>query len=563
MTVQQQLFIEKPRAGKTTRAADAALRGMNYDHLSLLVEQGQGDQLRRLVLELAVRGRLLRPDATLPKPRLGSGTSPSNTGRRARSRDDDSPPPTEREQPFTIPENWLWGRVNDTGEYINGLAFKPSDWGSEGYPIIRIQNLTDSAKPINRCKRTFDDAYIVRTGDLLVSWSATLDVFIWDREPGVLNQHIFRVLPNQRVLLPRFLFHALRHCIRDMAESDHAHGLVMKHINRGPFLAHPVPIPPIAEQHRIVAKVDEMMRLIDNLEARQTKKRDVQTRFRTSALDALTRAEGAEELAAAWTRVAGNFEVVAERTDAVPGLRKAIISAAMTGRLTKQDAREQRASDLLKTTAMDATWRIPEREGRAKLDPNIEALAGRVPLPAGWAEPRLNDVVQLINGRAYAQPELLAEGTPVIRIQNLNGGNRWYYSDLTLPERQYCDNDDLLFAWSASFGPYLWRGARAIYHYHIWKLNLSRAVDKMFFYYALVHLTDVVKEKSHGLAMLHMTKGQMERWPIPLPPLAEQKRIVAKVEALMKLCDDLEARLRTNEATATRLIEAVVAELVA
>jgi type I restriction enzyme S subunit len=202
---------------------------------------------------------------------------------------------------------------------------------------------------------------------------------------------------------------------------------------------------------------------------------------------------------------------------------------------------------------MNRTWRIDERPAKIKIDPKIEALVGIAPIPPSWIECRLNDIAQLINGRAYAQPELLAVGTPVIRIQNLNGGTDWYYSDLTLPERQYCTDGDLLFAWSASFGPYIWNGSKAIFHYHIWKLNLSAALDKRFFYFSLLHITDVVREQSHGLAMLHMTKGQMERWPVLLPPLAEQKRIVAKLDELMILIDDLEAKQTKKREVGARL----------
>ena len=236
------------------------------------------------------------------------------------------------------------------------------------------------------------------------------------------------------------------------------------------------------------------------------------------------------------------FDVLVEAAGGTKALRTMILALALRGRLSKQDPREQSARDALRTVTDDRTWRIEERVPKVKLDPKIEALAGIVPVPAGWVECRLDDCVQLINGRAYAQEELLSEGTPVIRIQNLNGGNGWYYSDLTLPDRQYCRKGDLLFAWSASFGPYIWDGEKAIYHYHIWKLNLSRVLDKRFFYSTLLHITDVVKEQSHGLAMLHMTKGQMERWPVLLPPLAEQKRIVARVDQLMALIDELEAK---------------------
>ena len=100
--------------------------------------------------------------------------------------------------------------IGETGRYINGVAFKPADWGEKGIPIVRIQNLTDPNKPMNRTTRIVDSSYLIRPGDLLVSWSATLDAFIWDREPALLNQHIFKVIPNTELVSKKYLFFALR-----------------------------------------------------------------------------------------------------------------------------------------------------------------------------------------------------------------------------------------------------------------------------------------------------------------------------------------------------------------
>jgi len=157
-----------------------------------------------------------------------------------------------------LPEGWAWATVDDLGDYLNGMAFKPEDWTPSGMPIIRIQNLTDASKPLNRTERAFDERYRVVAGDLLVSWSATLDAFIWQRGDAILNQHIFKVTPSGAVDA-RFLYYALKEAIAELAGSEHLHGSTMKHINRGPFLAHALPLPPVAEQRRIVAKLDQVM----------------------------------------------------------------------------------------------------------------------------------------------------------------------------------------------------------------------------------------------------------------------------------------------------------------
>lgn len=156
-----------------------------------------------------------------------------------------------------LPSGWAIATVDQLGEYLNGLAFKPSDWGLEGLPIIRIQNLTNPRKPLNRTTKAVPSQYVITRGDILLSWSATLDVFVWDREDAVLNQHIFKVTPSS-VVEPVLLTHILRQVLEELGETDHLHGSTMKHVNRGPFLAHKVALPPLPEQKRIGAKVERM-----------------------------------------------------------------------------------------------------------------------------------------------------------------------------------------------------------------------------------------------------------------------------------------------------------------
>ena len=145
--------------------------------------------------------------------------------------------------------------LEEVADFVNGAAFKPEDWGEDGLPIIRIQNLTDSGKPFNYTERVVPDKLVVNPGDLLVSWSATLGVFQWNGPKGLLNQHIFRVLPNDEVVDKNYLKHTLGQAINDMER--HLHGATMKHVNRGEFLGTRIPLPPLEEQRRIAAILDK------------------------------------------------------------------------------------------------------------------------------------------------------------------------------------------------------------------------------------------------------------------------------------------------------------------
>jgi type I restriction enzyme S subunit len=148
-----------------------------------------------------------------------------------------------------------FAELGSVAEFINGAAFKPDDWGDEGKRIIRIQNLTDSTKPFNRTTRAVADKLHVHPGDLLVSWSASLGVFEWtDSEVALLNQHIFRVVPDKARVEKRYLRHGLEGALVEMQR--HLHGATMQHVNRGEFLATKLYLPPLAEQRRIAEVLD-------------------------------------------------------------------------------------------------------------------------------------------------------------------------------------------------------------------------------------------------------------------------------------------------------------------
>jgi type I restriction enzyme S subunit len=162
-------------------------------------------------------------------------------------------------------DTWEAHRLGDLAQYINGKAFKPEDWGQSGLPIIRIQNLTDKAKPFNYCAKRVEDRYLVADGDMLVSWSATLGSFIWDRGPAVLNQHIFKVIPDYTLVEKEFLHYLILDNLRLLAE--HTHGIAMKHITKAKFDNIEVHVPPLIEQRRLVGCIRECLGRIDELEA--------------------------------------------------------------------------------------------------------------------------------------------------------------------------------------------------------------------------------------------------------------------------------------------------------
>lgn len=145
--------------------------------------------------------------------------------------------------------------------YINGRAFKPSEWEQNGLPIIRIQNLNDEDASYNYCSQSLDEKFKVKKGDLLFAWSASLGAHIWNKDNAWLNQHIFKVIPDKDVN-KMFLYYYL--CKVTMELYSKAHGTGMVHITKKPFMNTIIPLPPLAEQERIVAKIEELFSELDN-----------------------------------------------------------------------------------------------------------------------------------------------------------------------------------------------------------------------------------------------------------------------------------------------------------
>lgn len=264
------------------------------------------------------------------------------------------------------------------------------------------------------------------------------------------------------------------------------------------------------------------------------------------------------------TQLTDNLPLLAGAPSGIKKLRELILELAVRGKLLPQDPSDEPASELLKRIAAEKVRLVAE--GKIKKQKALSERDAEDPafeLPAGWAWARLADVVNVINGRAYKKEELLDAGTPVLRVGNLFTSNHWYYSTLTLEEDKYCNPGDLLFAWSASFGPFIWHGERSIYHYHIWKLDFyaKGQLSKHYLYNYLLEQTQEIKAAGHGVSMVHMTKEKMEKLVVPVPPLAEQDRIVAKVDELMTLCDRLEAQQADAESAHSQLVQALLDSL--
>ncbi|QYE37230.1 restriction endonuclease subunit S (plasmid) [Polymorphobacter sp. PAMC 29334] len=293
------------------------------------------------------------------------------------------------EGPWPLPDGWQWVRLGHLGEFLNGAAFKPTDWDGEGMPIIRIQNLINPSKSMNRTTRVVDERLRVKEGDILVSWSATLDAFVWKREDAWLNQHIFRVLPDEAFVDRDYLFFLLKNEIETLRKGEHLHGSTMMHINRGPFLAHPVPLPPRETQRKVAARIDELFTELDDGEA------------------ALARAKAELGL---W--------------------RQALLKAAVTGELTADwraaNPPAETGADLLHRILADRRkhWASATRNRKKQYSEPIGPLDKiGTELPAGWVQATVEQVAFVENGQTPKGIEALimdAGEIPWFKVSSMN-----------------------------------------------------------------------------------------------------------------------------------------------
>lgn len=521
----------------------------NFGHIASAA--GGVDRLRHMALHLAVHGQLVQQI-----PEEGSAADQLKASRLQmqqwmdEGRIKKEKPAREvaaSEMTFSTPENWTWCRVVDTGQFINGRGFKQSEWCSNGRPIIRIQNLSGGSREHNYTDVDVDDSIIVRSGDLLVSWSATLDAFIWAGDEGVLNQHIFKVSPSP-LLNGSFLYWLMKWVIQRLAISDHAHGLVMSHINRGPFLAHAVPIPPLLEQSRIVTKVAELMALCDQLEAQQQARRKLQNDLRQSTLQALASAQSPRELHDSWQRLQSNFESLFSEPEDVRFLRDALFDLALRGILLPQST----------------------------LIAGNDSSGGEFrPLPDGWEWNTLAGLSEYITSGSRGWKVYMASaGDSFIRSQDIRKDALIFEAPafVTLPERVegkrtlVRSGDLLLTITGGNVGrcavvPELEKSAYVSQHVALVRLRESSLAEFIHFWMinafgGRAFLGRYIYGDKPGLNL-----AQVGSVPIPVPPATALAEILTTLRRQQQLCSDLAEHLDAKLRVAENLCRAAISSL--
>ncbi len=517
-------------------------------------------KLRELILQLAVRGKLVAQDPSdepasvllerivAEKKRLeGQGETRKQRALSAIGGED---------VPFDVPEGWAWVRLGQVIELISGQHLTPAEYNdrSDGIPYLTGPADFGAVSPTASRWTTVRRAIAVR-GDVLLTVKGAgigkTNVLL------VTESAISRQLMAIRSVLMYPLYTSL--IARSAVERFRIEqvGIAIPGIGREDVLHLVIPLPPLAEQHRIVAKVDEMMALCDELETRQQRRNEVRARLNRSALHHLTSASDDEELAAHWERLRENFHLIYDTPESVAELRQAVLQLAVRGKLVPQDPSDEPASVLLERIATEKERLVAGgkiREQKA-LPPISE---GEVPfeVPEGWAWARF--------GNATINRD--AERVPV--SSGIRAGRQGAYPYYGASGVIDCIDDylfDTTLLLVGEDGANLLLRSTPIAFFaegKYWVNNHAHVIDGISvellrFIALVVNATDLAPYVT-GTAQPKLNQAKLNGIPLALPPEREQQRIVAKVDALMALCGELEARITQARESSACLAASVV-----
>ena len=546
------------------------------EHLPLLASAPDGIQkLRGLILELAVRGKLVPQN---PDDEPASELLKRITKERARQeaekickKSKSLPPVSEDEKPFALPHAWAWtrlGEITNFGQTDKDGEISDTTWVLDLEDIqkdtsVLLQKIRFSERQAKSDKNRFQE------GDVLYGkLRPYLNKVIVADEGGVCTTEILPVR-GYLGIFPRYLMYAVKRPDFLAYVNAQSYGMKMPRLGTDDGRLALFPLAPEKEQLRIVAKVDELMALCDRLEAEQADAASAHARLVETLLGTLTQSADAADLAANWQRLAGHFDTLFATEASIDALKQTVLQLAVMGKLVPQNPADEPASELLKRIAAEKD-RLSRVEGlRTTAEPHIEADEQYMAIPDSWRFQRLGNLAKFIDYRGKT-PDKINSGVPLITAKNVRFGfiSREPYEFVS--EKEYTDwmtrgfprLGDILFTTEAPLGN------AAIVDISE-KFALAQRVICFQFHepqianYLLLALMSKqvrhqIEGEATGMTATGIKASRLKEIPVPIPPLAEQHRIVTKVNELMTLCDRLIADLGTAHQRQATLADTLI-----
>lgn len=547
-------------------------------------------RLRELVLQLAVRGKLVPQDpndepATVLLERIRAEKARLVKERKLRvSAAATESVGADSAHCFDAPASWSWCRLGTPAFLLaDGSHNPPKNVGPTGVPMLSGTNVRDGFINLDASRfvseddlRTERKRYSVEPGDVLVCIVGSIGraAVVPSEFPTVVLQRSVAIVRVQG-LVPEFVAMVVRSPLGQSFLRAQAKGTAQLGVYLGSLANLPLPLPPLAEQHRIVARVDELMGLLDRLEAARDARESTRVALRDAALAALRDADDAEAVQVAWARIAEHMDDLFTHPDDVAPLRQTILQLAVRGRLVPQDPADEPATMLLERIAAEKARLVKEGKIR-KSDPLPPVSADEVPfaVPAGWEWCRFDvHCLQMTVGHVGPMASRYRDtGIPFLRSLNVG----WF--ELRPADLCYIDEEfHAELAKSALRGGEILAvrsgnvGRTCVFPADLGPANCSdlviiRPLDGLVPEFGAAILNspygvEHVLGERVGIAQGHFNVGSARMMPTPTPPVAEQRRIVARFQELMILCDGLESGLAKTTGAQAHFASAAVHHL--
>lgn len=502
-------------------------------------------RLRRFVLDLAVRGKLMPQDPSdEPAPELLKRIA------------------KEKVEQADLPKGWRKAKVGSILDFQYGKGLKASERADEGpVPVFGSNGIVGFT----------DEPLTVRPSIIIGRKGSAGALNLCDGPSWTTDVAYFVDTPS--FIEIRFLLNALKALDLDKLGKGVKPGL-----SRSEAYEQIINIPPLAEQHRIVAKVDELMVLCDRLESAQAGREATRDRLALATLARLNAPDPVTFHADARFALE-TLPALTTRPDQIKQLRQTILNLAVRGKLVPQDANDEPASELLKEISKTRKRLYSEKKiPKPKELPSIDEIEPPFTLPFGWAWSTLGDLCFQVSDGPHFSPQYVTpdQGVPFLSTRNirLNGfdlGTVKYVS--RADHEEFCkrirpEMDDIIYTKGGTTG--IAKVNDLDFEFSVWVHLAVLRIEKKRLYPRYVelalnspHCYEQSQRYTQGTSNFDLGLTRMIKITVPLPPLAEQQRIVAKVDALMALCDRLEASLDAAGATRRRLLDALLAEALA
>lgn len=552
------------------------------EHFHILSDAPNGIQkMREMILQLAVKGKLVpqdlndEPVSVLLKKIKVEKEMLIKEGKIKKQKP--LPPIYPDEVPHELPVSWAWVRLGNVTNY--GIADKVEPgYINDGTWVLELKDIEKTTSrllvrgryPEKEFKSTKN---VFIEGDVLYGkLRPYLDKVLVADEPGVCTTEMIPI-QGYGGINPFFLRIALKAPDFIAYANASTHGMNLPRLGTEKARLFTCALPPIAEQKRIVTKVDQLMAFCDELKAGQRKRAQNRIKLNSSCLNALITADE-DSTQNAWQRISDNFNLLYEFPENVSELRQAILQLAVQGKLVPQDLQEEPASVLLKEIGAEKEKLIKEGKIRKQKPlPPIDPDELPYKLPERWEWVRLGKISTKIHYGYTASAIPIVRDVRFLRITDIQDDHvKWsevpgcQMDEAKFKDYELSGGDILIARTGGTIGKsYLVTdlSVRAVFASYLIRVILTSNTFSQYiklFLGSELYWTQLY-DKSMGTGQPNVNATALKSLCVPLPPLAEQKRIVAKVNQLMVLCHELEAKLKQSQSTAETLMRAVVNEL--